>query len=434
MNVAANATRAASKSFVLKKSRPVFPETNASRVNRESAKNTASRTESTSDRVADAAHVPATSATSRLPSSDANAAKTRGAASFTSADVNNAAASAAESGERARRIGRRRADVWKTRAGPGCGEPDADAADGGDESASRAKTSRGESGNKSLADRLVPVPKTPSPSVSVDAASSPPPAARCCARRLFAAAAGLTASTTVRTASPVTRPAMSPNASRLLAASAAAKKSSNVLLPAVLSRYVPTICDTNVEQTSKSTDRPSSLAATRSALASADSSAPSERESPSRSTPFPRVAAADSRHTSMMVSSVCLVAPPTTTETTPQFRGSSSLSTTRSAADGPAFASPASPPITAEAAPATPLATPLETRAAHSSSSGVFTSRTACLMESGMGASGSASMNAAASVVSLEMSSDAASAALVYPSVAVASWRARSDCDTRWIA
>jgi hypothetical protein len=32
------------------------------------------------------------------------------------------------------------------------------------------------------------------------------------------------------------------------------------------------------------------------------------------------------------------------------------------------------------------------------------------------------------------MSSDAASAALVYPSVAVASWRARSDCDTRWIA
>ena len=47
-------------------------------------------------------------------------------------------------------------------------------------------------------------------------------------------------------------------------------------------------------------------------------------------------------------------------------------------------------PIAAEAAPATPLATPLETRAAHSSSSGVFTSRTACLMESGMGASGSA--------------------------------------------
>ena len=112
------------------------------------------------------------------------------------------------------------------------------------------------------------------------------------------------------------------------------------------------------------------------------------------------------------------------------------MSTTRSAADGPAsVAAPSSPPpITAEAAPATPLAMPLETRAAHSSSSGVFTSRTACLMESGMGASGSASMNALASVVSLEMSSDAASAAFVYPSVAVASWRARSDCETRWIA
>ena len=228
---------------------------------------------------------------------------------------------------------------------------------------------------------------------------------------------------------------MSPNASRLLAASAAAKKSSNALDPAVLSRYVPTICDTNVEQTSRSTDLPSSLAATRSALSSADSSALGASPfSGDDSSSFRRV---DSRHTSMMVSSVCLVAPPTKTETTPQFRGSSSLSTTRSAADGPASASPAPPsppPIAADAAPATPLATPLETRAAHSSSSGVFTSRTACLMESGMGASGSASMNAAASVVSLETSSDAASAALVYPSVAVASWRARSDCDTRWIA
>ena len=81
-----------------------------------------------------------------------------------------------------------------------------------------------------------------------------------------------------------------------------------------------------------------------------------------------------------------------------------------------------------------PRAIPPETRAAHSSSSGVFTRRTACRMESGIGASASALMNSFASTVSFATSSDAARAALVYPSVAVASCFTRSELDTFWIA
>mmetsp|Transcript_4787 Transcript_4787/g.15984 ORF Transcript_4787/g.15984 Transcript_4787/m.15984 type:complete len:238 (+) Transcript_4787:759-1472(+) len=237
---------------------------------------------------------------------------------------------------------------------------------------------------------------------------------------------------------------MSPNASRLLAASAAAKKSSNVLLPAVFSRYVPTAFSTNVEHTCSNTDLPSSLAA-RCRAFSRKCSSPDGAVCgvcctlPSSSIVSEPAASAcafrfDSRHTSMSSSRVCRVVVPTTTETTPQFRGSNSLSSKRSAALGPLlFDSPPSPdpPITAEAAPAIPRATPLETLCAHSSSSGVFTRRTTWRMESGMGASASALMNKFASIVSLEMSSEAASAAEVYPSVAAASCLPRSEFETR---
>ena len=170
------------------------------------------------------------------PSADVIARNACGVRSLTSADVKRAAA-AAES-DAASRVSRASESREDDRDDDDEGGPVSVSADVPNAS-SAARTSRGDSGNTSRATE-------DAGAAPGDAWLSSRPRRRPSRRlaRLLASASGargdiipgLTTSTTVRTASPVTRPAMSLKASLLLAASAAAKKSSKVLLSAVLSR------------------------------------------------------------------------------------------------------------------------------------------------------------------------------------------------------
>ncbi|ACO67981.1 predicted protein [Micromonas commoda] len=241
-------------------------------------------------------------------------------------------------------------------------------------------------------------------------------------RVAFSADPGERTSTIVRTVSPVTRPAMSCMASLLLARVAAAKKSSKTeLASCVLSRYVPTAAETKTEHRSSSTLLPSGDAAIRSILSSTsftvDDSPPLLAGASAPPPPAPYC----SLKASMTASSACRVAPDTMTEASPQFRGSSTLSSTASselvAGPSPPSSSPPSrrPPSTPPplVAAATPLATPEVTLAAHSSSSGVLSTLSACLSDGGTGASASECRKSLTSTASLATVSPAAIAAVV---------------------
>ena len=228
-------------------------------------------------------------------------------------------------------------------------------------------------------------------------------------------------STIVRTVSPVTRPAMSCMASLLLARVAAAKKSSKTeLASCVLSRYVPTAAETKTEHTSSSTLLPSGDAAIRSILSSASFTVDDSPPLAGASAP-PPPAPYCSLKASMTASRACRVAPDTMTEASPQFRGSSTLSSTASselvAGPSPPSSSPPSrrPPSTPPplVAAAIPLATPEVTLAAHSSSSGVLSTLSACLSDGGTGASASECRKSLTSTASLATVSPAAIAAVV---------------------
>mmetsp|Transcript_9708 Transcript_9708/g.39297 ORF Transcript_9708/g.39297 Transcript_9708/m.39297 type:complete len:237 (+) Transcript_9708:2468-3178(+) len=229
-------------------------------------------------------------------------------------------------------------------------------------------------------------------------------------------------STIVRTVSPVTRPAMSCMASLLLARVAAAKKSSKTeFASCVLSRYVPTAAETKTEHRSSSTLLPSGDAAIRSILSNTSFTELDDSPPLAGTSAPPVLFPYCSLKASMTASRACRVAPDTMTEASPQFRGSSTLSSTASselvAGPSPPSSSPPSrrPPSTPPplVAAATPLATPEVTLAAHSSSSGVLSTLSACLSDGGTGASASECRKSLTSTASLATVSPAAIAAVV---------------------